>query len=1190
MSAPIDAAARARALDPATSFVVQAPAGSGKTELLTRRILTLLGTVQQPEQVVAITFTRKAAAEMRQRVVDLLRQADAGQVPEDAYQADGLALASRVLEQDARHNWQLLDNPQRLELGTIDALATRLAHRLPLVSTLGAPTGIAEQARELHLLAAARFIEANLTRLDRVLLQNANRFDRLQGQLADLLATRDQWMRFVLPFAGQEQSLRDALEYMLERLVASRLQALAAAAPPGLASRVPPIAAQAVRYLQALADAEGTPLKEKDAALRSNLNAPGGPAERWPGAELADLPHWQVLAGWLLTADGSVRKRIDKSIGFPAKTAAKLLGEPGPTLAAHKQAMESVLESLGAEPAFAEALAAVRALPAPGYSDEDWALLAQLVGTLPELVAELHLVFGERAELDFTEVSQRAVAALGTEEQPTDLALSMDMDLRHVLVDEFQDTSRAQWALFERLVAGWEPGDGRTFFIVGDPMQSIYRFREGDVALFLQARDAGIGPVTFESLTLQVNFRSEPAVINWVNAVFTDLFPDTADANIGAVTYEPSSAQRSGAGRVQVSPLPQASPEDEAAAVALKVEQALAIDAAHTVGILVRSRRAAAPIVAALQARTIRFRAVEMDLLGERPVVRDLVALTLALRSVHDRLHWLALLRGPLCGLLLADLHALVAERPQATVLECLQDAERLAALSGDGQARVQRFMAVIEPAVAQASRSALVPWVEAVWLQLGGPSACTREGDEQAAERCLARLVMLEQQGRLWQRDEVRRSVEQLYAAESLDPDSARVQIMTVHKSKGLEFDTVLLPALGRRPAVDTPGLINWYESTLQGEPCLLFAPIDPPNLPKAEKSGIIALVRELRAQAEAAERLRLLYVACTRARAYLHLSTPLPLGDDGQPKKASAGSFLQPLHELVCASLEEGGGAPDDDAHGASDDERSLETGVGMDDWLDDNADADADSEQQPAGQQQPDAPSEPAAPPLLRPVSGWTPLAFERFAWPEDTHPPEEPAADERVSYDWTGSLARDVGTVVHANLYALSQQPNAARRAPDADPTAADSARIRRELAQLGVNDALLDEATRQVKTAIANTLTHDTGRWVLDDAHTDARSEWALSVPERDETGRLLRLHRVVIDRTFVDADGTRWIVDYKTGSHEGSGREAFLDKELERYSPQLERYARVVRAIDQRPVRVGLWFPMVGGWREWVGG
>ena len=69
---------------------------------------------------------------------------------------------------------------------------------------------------------------------------------------------------------------------------------------------------------------------------------------------------------------------------------------------------------------------------------------------------------------------------------PTDLLLSLDVRIKHILVDEFQDTSISQWELLERLTAGWQPGDGRTLFVVGDPMQSIYRFREAEVGLFLQ--------------------------------------------------------------------------------------------------------------------------------------------------------------------------------------------------------------------------------------------------------------------------------------------------------------------------------------------------------------------------------------------------------------------------------------------------------------------------------------------------------------------------------------------------------------------------------------------------------------------------------------------------------------------------------------------------------------------------------
>jgi ATP-dependent exoDNAse (exonuclease V) beta subunit len=87
------------------------------------------------------------------------------------------------------------------------------------------------------------------------------------------------------------------------------------------------------------------------------------------------------------------------------------------------------------------------------------------------------------------------------------------------------------------------------------------------------------------------------------------------------------------------------------------------------------------------------------------------------------------------------------------------------------------------------------------------------------------------------------------------------------------------------------------------------------------------------------------------------------------------------------------------------------------------------------------------------------------------------------------------------------------------------------------------------------------------------------------------TGRLNgELVNVVIDRTLVDGDGTRWIVDYKTSSHEGTGLDEFLDREQERYRPQLERYAALMRHLGPEKIRVGLYFPLLSAWREWVPG
>ena len=154
-----DRAARKRALDIGRSFIVQAPAGSGKTELLIQRYLALLPTVDLPEQIVAITFTRKAAAEMRGRVLDALKGVAAGEPPPKRHQEATYGLASRALEQDRLQSWNLIEQPQRLRIDTLDALNAWLAQRLPMLSGGIAGANVVEDAREHYRVAARRLLE-----------------------------------------------------------------------------------------------------------------------------------------------------------------------------------------------------------------------------------------------------------------------------------------------------------------------------------------------------------------------------------------------------------------------------------------------------------------------------------------------------------------------------------------------------------------------------------------------------------------------------------------------------------------------------------------------------------------------------------------------------------------------------------------------------------------------------------------------------------------------------------------------------------------------------------------------------------------------------------------------------------------------------------------------------------------------
>lgn len=1147
--APADAAERLRALDPATSFIVQAPAGSGKTELLTRRVLALLARVDAPEEVLAITFTRQAAAEMRHRVVTVLARAASGEPGRDAYEEEGLALARAVLRRDAELGWCLLDDPGRLGMRTIDSLATRLAHRLPVVSALGAAIATVDDPRALHLEAAERFLEHHLETIDLVCLRRDNKLDQVRDLCADLLAVRDQWRGYVMEDLG-DASLRTLLQSMLDDLVSSRLAAAALFAPDDLAPRSGPMARRAAGFLARRAELDGTALDEAEARIVAWAER----ADALPGGDASALGDWLALADFLLTKGGTVRKAPDKSTGFPAQTDAAKYATTKPVLRDHKNDLVALLAELDDEPEFVARLAETRTLGGLAYGDEDWTLLEQLAGGLRVLLGELQLVFATRREVDFIEISTRARQALGDDGAPTDLALAMDLRLRHLLVDEFQDTSHAQFALFERLVAGWDDGQERTFFAVGDPMQSIYRFREGDVALFLRAIEEGIGPVELEYLRLGVNFRSSPAVIDWINAGFGPAFPQVPDRDIGAVAYEPSFAHLDGHGGVEVHALARGEDGEhearEAERVADLVVAELAEDPTRSVGVLVRARAHAVPVVAALQARGVRFRAVELDRLGDRPVVRDLVALAHALCFPHDRLSWLTLLRGPTCGLRLTDLHALVDASEQAPLMELLVDPARRAALSADGERRAARFVECVASAVERAPREAVMPWVEAAWLRLGGPAACRDAVDLGAAERCIARLAELERDGVLRQRQSVSAAMARLFAGEGVDAD-VRVSLMTLHKSKGLEFDAVVLPSIARAGQADRPRLMEWYRTSVDGAPGLLLAPIDRTGAPSATRNPVGRLLQRFRNRAGEAERLRLFYVACTRARSRLHLVATLATDDGGRAKKPAAGSLLAPLWDAVapwCEVPEPCGPTHDDDSF----------DGLGPD-----------------------AAPDEPVAPPLVRVVSDWTPPAFERFAWA--VRPLEGPDAVV-VDREWQGTTARDVGTVVHRALQRLALAPPVERRVPNS----ADVERLEREMRTLGVAEALLDETVGQVVEAVRNTLSDPRGRWILDGAHTEPRCEWALTVPRFSPDGEYVGARSLIIDRTFVDADGVRWIVDYKTGAHEGGDAETFLDRELERYREQLDVYVRTLEAMDARPVRAGLWFPLVRGWREHV--
>ncbi|MBV8802385.1 MAG: UvrD-helicase domain-containing protein, partial [Gammaproteobacteria bacterium] len=542
---------RIQALDTSKSFIVQAPAGSGKTELLTQRFLALLSQVQQPEEILAITFTKKSAAEMRTRIINALKFADLEDEPSIPHAKTTWKLAKNALKRNQLLEWDLLDNPNRLRIQTIDSLNVQLTKQLPILSHFGVTPDIANDPIELYREAVQEFLshlEEKVIWADAIaqlLVHMDNDLNKVELLLINMLAKRDQWLPYITPNAN-ESDLRDKLEKQLAAVVSDILLQVINTFPKEHINELLYLADLAAYHLNQ-ANIESylcycANLKTLPGLHFSKSSKLSDTTLSESQTTLLDTRNkWLGLSHLLLNKEFQWRKAFDKRLGFPAPSQA-INAEEKQAFTTAKQRITSLINQLSNHEPFRLALVELQLAPSIYYNDIQWETLEALHQALQIVVAQLYLIFQKHGQIDYIESAQAALTALGTDEVPTDLTLSLDYQLQHILIDEFQDTSHTQFRLIEKLTAGWDNQDGRTLFVVGDPMQSIYRFREAEVGLFIQVRTHGLGQVTLYPLTLSVNFRSTDIIVNWVNNHFQQVLPAFEDIATGAVSYKPSIA------------------------------------------------------------------------------------------------------------------------------------------------------------------------------------------------------------------------------------------------------------------------------------------------------------------------------------------------------------------------------------------------------------------------------------------------------------------------------------------------------------------------------------------------------------------------------------------------------------------------------------------------------------------------
>lgn len=464
---PPDQAARDFAVAPENDVVLEASAGTGKTRVLVDRYVRLIRKGVDPRNILAITFTRKAAAEMRERVLSALRrEAAAGGIEPTRWRE----LRQRISD---------------IQISTIDAFCFSLLREFPLEAHVEPGFDIAD--------------ETEMGRFAREAMDRALRITRS-------LLPEDEALRLLFTRV-RGNVLRDAVEEMLDR----RHVAL-------------PAVASFVRRSQATTaeDAVDAFLARLRGVLQSPHRAalldsgPDAPEFRWLSADLGAL---HEMSGATMARVQQLRRRLERFFltkeGAPRRKTAFKVQTFKTRLAKDRHEAAVVTLAPGIKDALDSLEASVNALLAKGLLR-----LLQIASKQYELLLEEH------ALLDFAGMLDRSVDLLSRQEEFARSRLKLQARHHHVLVDEFQDTSRQQWRLIELLVDAWGEGEGvaeapTSIFVVGDRKQSIYRFRHAEVTLLDEAarKISALRPGRQVRQAITASFRAVPELLAFVNSL-----------------------------------------------------------------------------------------------------------------------------------------------------------------------------------------------------------------------------------------------------------------------------------------------------------------------------------------------------------------------------------------------------------------------------------------------------------------------------------------------------------------------------------------------------------------------------------------------------------------------------------------------------------------------------------------------
>ena len=885
------------ACDPRRSVVVEACAGAGKTWMLVSRILRALLEGGAPHEILAITFTKKAAGEMRERLLQWL----------DEFARPRPADADKGRHAETPDEWNARLHAELIARGIGPQAASDQREQLRNLYQSVLAHGRPVQIRTFHSWFAALLKTAPLAVLQALGLPSS--YELLED---DQDAVAELWRPFLRAVAADAGLAADyaALVQTLGRHNAR--QALAAALER--------------RAEFALADAAG---HVQDAVQRFDALYP-----RMAGV---DQPtDWLLVraAGRQMLQDAARDLQALKAPTFAAKgaeldTALRASDWDGVRVALFTDKGDGTPRKFGkAHPASAtEAQNEVEAVRAASQQHAAWQHQQRTARLARQLIARFAQLKRQRGWVDMSDIERAALVLLKDHALSAWVQERLDTRTRHLLIDEFQDTNPLQWQALHAWLAGYAGAGGGQgapgVFIVGDPKQSIYRFRRADPAVFKAARDFVVQALGGERLATDHTRRNAPAVLAAVNAV---LGAAQADGEFDG--FRPHGTQSTEEGSVQALPLiaraPKAEPSDADDAPAwrdsltqprvepdetlrqLECRQAARWIAARVAAgvkpeaimVLARKREPLGVLQAELRALGVPSEQAEKQVLGEQPAVRDVLALVDALVSPGNDLALARALKSPLFGLGDDELTQLAlavraAGEPRPSWLDVLQKTQLLA---HDGQALHADLLQWRQALLSLPPHDALQALFSQrdVLARFAAAAPPPERGHVLAQLRALLAAALAVQGGRFLTAYQWLRALRRQHLPVPRHAAPEAVQLLTVHGAKGLEADEVLLldSASGQRTRAEPAVLMNWPGQASAPDRFVFLA---KGSQPAPGEQGLAAT----EATAQAREELNALYVAMTRARRRLVLS-------GFEPHQQPASSWWQRI-EPVAAALPE-------------------------------------------------------------------------------------------------------------------------------------------------------------------------------------------------------------------------------------------------------------------------------------------